>query len=82
MTAGLVAVGVFLVGVLVCLAFQWRLPKDSLSVMVEDRTEDDLDRLLAERPLTTIDDALAQTTDPAQRDALLDVRLRAMGGAE
>ncbi len=41
MIPGLVAVGVFLVGVLVCLAFRWRLPKDSLSVMVEDRTEDD-----------------------------------------
>lgn len=82
MIPGLVAVGIGLLGVVVLLAFQWRLPKDSLSVMVEDRTEDDLDRLLAERPVATIDDALAQTTDPAQRDALLDVRLRAMGGAE
>ncbi len=74
MIPGLVAVGVFFVGVVVLLAFQWHLPKDSLSVMVEDRTED--------QPVETIDEALAQTTDPAQRDALLDVRLRAMGGAE
>lgn len=74
MIPGLTAIGIGVLGVVVLLAFQWRLPKDSLSVMVEDRTED--------QPVATIDEALAQTTDPAQRDALLDVRLRAMGGAE
>lgn len=86
MIAGLAAIGVFLVGVILALYFQWHPSKgedSGLSLTQEDRTEDDLDRLLAERLLTTIDDALAQTTDPAQRDALFDVRLRAMmGGAE
>jgi hypothetical protein len=41
-------------------------------LIVEDYTED--------QPIGTIDEALAQTTDPTERDALLDVRLRAMGG--
>jgi hypothetical protein len=37
----MVAIAIGVLGVAVLLAFQWRLPKDSLSVMVEDRTEDD-----------------------------------------
>lgn len=80
MTPELGALIVFGIGLLTALVW-WLVrpltPRErlrDLSLIQEDRTED--------QPVATIDEALAQTTDPAERDALLDVRLRAMEGAE
>lgn len=78
MTAVKVAIGILLLGLVVVLAWHlWRPLRDvgrdvGLHLIEEGNSED--------QPIGTIDEALAQTTDPAQRDALLDVRLRAMGG--
>jgi len=79
MTPIIVAVGIGVLGLVVAFLWQrWPLRdvgRDvGLSVFVEDEMED--------QPIDTIDEALAQTTDPDERDALLDVRLRAMGGAQ
>jgi hypothetical protein len=79
MTPQLAAIIILGLGILTISVWQLWPRKDhgrdvGLRLIVEDHTED--------QPIGTIDEALAQTTDPAQRDALLDVRLRAMGGKQ
>lgn len=76
-----VVVGLCIAGTGLLAVLAWHLVRPlknlgrdvGLSVFHEDRTEDE--------PVETIDEALAATTDRAEQDALLDVRLRAMGGA-